>query len=213
MTARSLRGRVSATHLILVAALAAAVGLWAASHYLTPPAPPKTQAALMYPAPRAVADFDLERADGGRLGPADWHGHWTVVFFGFTHCPDVCPTTLATFKQVWAKLAERGLAERLRFDFISVDPQRDHAEQLASYVGFFSKDFVAATGSDEQLTRLTRSLGLLYAREPDGEGGYTVDHSASVVLIDPEGRLAGLFRPPFVVEPIVADLALLAGSR
>jgi protein SCO1/2 len=153
-------GRVSATYLILVAAVAAAVGLWLGSRAFAPSAP-KLAAAVMYPAPRELPDFKLQRADGAALTKADWNGRWTVAFFGYTNCPDVCPTTLATFKQVFAKLAADGSADKIRFDFISVDPERDTPEQLTKYVGYFDKDFVAATGSDEELTKVTRALGLI----------------------------------------------------
>ena len=204
-------GRVSATYLILVAAVAAAVGLWLGSRAFGPPAP-KLAAAVMYPAPRELPDFRLQRADGSALTKADWNGRWTVAFFGYTNCPDVCPTTLATFKQVFAKLQADGIADKVRFDFISVDPQRDTPDVLTKYVGYFDKDFVAATGSDEELTRITRALGLIYSREPTGNGDYAVDHSASAVLIDPAGREVGLFRPPFDAKAIAADLKTLAGA-
>jgi protein SCO1/2 len=204
-------GRVSATYLILVAAVAAAVGLWLGSRSFAPPAP-KLGAAVLYPAPREVPDFTLQRADGSALTKADWTGRWTVAFFGYTNCPDVCPTTLATFKQVFAKLRADGVADKVRFDFISVDPGRDTPEQLAKYVGYFDKEFVAATGTDEQLTRVTRALGLIYSREPTGNGDYAVDHSASAILIDPGGREVGLFRPPFDASAIAADLETLAGG-
>ena len=123
------------------------------------------------------------------------------------------PTTLATFKQTAAKLAAAGVGDRVRFDFVSVDPDRDTSERLAQYVGYFSKDFVAATGSDDALTQLTRALGLIYARVPTGNGDYSVDHSASAVIIDPSGREAGLFRPPFVAADLAADLESLARSH
>jgi protein SCO1/2 len=204
-------GRVSATHLILIAAVAAALGLWLGSRAFMP-ATPKFAAAVLYPSPRPLPDFKLARADGGVLTPADWKGYWTVAFFGYTNCPDVCPTTLATFKQAAAKIRAAGLADRVRFDFISVDPARDTPEQLAKYVGYFSKDIVAATGTDEELTKLTRALGLIYSREPTGNGDYAVDHSASAVIIDPSGREVGLFRPPLDANQIVADLTSLAGA-
>lgn len=212
MNSLRIRGRIGATFLIVMAALALAVGLWAGSRWLGP-AVPALQTAVMYPSRLVVPDFGLQRADSRALTQADLHGHWTVVFFGFTHCPDVCPVTLAAFKQVWSVLSAQGATDKVRFAFISVDPERDTPEQLARYVEFFNKDFVAATGTDDELTRLTRSLGLVYARIPDPTGGYSVDHSASAVIIDPQGRRAGLFRPPFEVGPISADLLALAGSR
>jgi protein SCO1 len=205
-------GRVSATHVILIAALAAALGLWLGNRAFAPAAAPQLKAAVLYPSPRELPDFKLARADGAALTPADWKGHWTIAFFGYTNCPDVCPTTLATFKQVWSILRAAGVAERVRFDFVSVDPARDTPERLAQYVGYFSKDFIAATGTDEELTQLTRALGLVYARVPTANGDYSVDHSASAVIIDPSGREAGLFRPPFVAAAIAADLEALSGS-
>jgi protein SCO1/2 len=205
-------GRVSANTLILIAAVAAALGLWLGSRMFAPAPTPQLAAAVLYPTPRAIPDFHLARADGGALTLADWKGRWTVAFFGYTNCPDVCPTTLATFKDVWTTLRAAGVADRLRFDFISVDPERDTPEKLSNYVGYFSRDFVAATGTDEELTSLTRALGLVYARTPTGNGDYTVDHSASAIIIDPSGREAGLFRPPFVAKTIAADLEALLGS-
>jgi protein SCO1 len=202
-------GRVSANLLIVIAAVAAALGLWLGSRIFSN-APPQLSAAVLYPAPRALPDFRLTRSDGSSLTLADWKGRWTIAFFGYTSCPDVCPTTLATFKQVWSRLARTPAADRWRFDFISVDPERDTPERLATYVGYFDKDFVAATGSDEELSRLTRALGLVYSRAPAGNGDYAVDHSASAVIIDPDGREAGLFRPPFDAAKIAADLQALA---
>lgn len=212
MTRHPLHGRASPTVLILVAALAAALGLWFGARWLDPPAPPELRSALLYPVPRALPDFQLIRSDGRPLTLGDWKGRWTIAFFGFTNCPDVCPTTLASFKQVWNRL-DPATRERVRFDFVSVDPARDTPELLARYVGYFSPDFVASTGSDEQLTRLTRALGLVYTRGTPKDGTYSVDHSASAVLVDPEGRQAGVFRPPFEAAAIAADLAALAGTR
>lgn len=208
-----MHGRVRATTIIVIAAVAAAIGLWLGGK-LTQPQLPEMQTAVLYPVPRQIPEFHLQRADGGVLDGADWTGHWTVAFFGFTNCPDICPITLGTLRQVWERVDAAGRAEHLRVDFISVDPDRDTPETLASYVGYFHPKFVAATGDDEQLTRLTRSLGLLYVRAPTGEGDYDVDHSASAVIIDPLGRQAGLFRPPFDVAAMSADLiALIDSSR
>lgn len=144
---------------------------------------------------------------------ADWQGHWTVAYFGYTNCPDVCPTTLAAFNQAWKLLDAAGSLGALRFDFISVDPARDTPEHLSKYVGFFNKDFVGATGTDGELTRLTRALGLLYSRDKSSDGNYAVDHSAAAVIIDPTGHQVGLFRPPFEATKIAADLQTLSASH
>lgn len=206
-------GRIGATPIILLAAIAVAIGFLVGSRYFAAPILPTMKTAVMYPAARAVPDFTLTRADGTTLTQADWQGRWTIAFFGFTHCPDICPNTLGVLKQVWATLDEQVKSGRLHFDFISVDPQRDTPEQLQRYVNFFSSEFGAATGTDEELTRLTRGLGLVYARVEDSDGDPTFDHSASLVIIDPAGRLVGLFRPPYAAEPIATDLAALAATR
>lgn len=213
MTVPRTRGRAPLTTLIVVAAFAAALGLWLGARHFAAPTPPALTAVVLYPAPRPLPDFKLVRADGSPLTNADWNGGYTVVFFGYTSCPDVCPTTLQTFKQAWELLKRKGLADRVRIDFISVDPQRDTPQRLGDYVHYFSPDFVAATGSDAELTKLSRALGLVYAREPDGHGGYTVDHSASAVIIDPQGRELGLFRPPLAAESLAGDLERLLGWK
>ena len=183
-------------------------GLWLSQRYFSAVPAPVLQNAVLYPAPRSVPEFHLDQANGHPLDLAFWHGNWNIVYFGYTSCPDVCPTTLAVFKQAWNELGV--LKEKARFDFISVDPQRDTPEQLAKYVAFFSPDFIAATGSDEELTKLTRALGLMYARTTDANGAVQVDHSGSAVIIDPQGRLVGMFRPPFTAAQIAADLTTLS---
>lgn len=207
-------GRVSANGIILIAALAAGLGLWFGTRAFAPagPALPALQSMMPFPHPREVPEFALVRSDHAKLTRADWTGRWTIAFFGYTNCPDVCPTTLSTFAQAWKKL-DPATRDKLRFDFISVDPARDTPEQLARYVGYFDKDFVAATGSDDVLMPLTRALGLVYSRETPVNGNYAVDHSASAVVIDPEGREIGLLRPPFDATKIAADLDTLARSR
>jgi len=212
MTLSAAASHRSFVWIILGAALAAAIGLWLGSRYFAAPAGTALTTAVLYPQPRAVPEFALQRVDGQPLTLANWKGHWNVVYFGYVSCPDVCPTTLQSFKQVWKALGERGLRDRVQIHFISVDPQRDTPEVLGKYVSFFSPDFIAATGSEEQLTALTRALGIIYSRSTNADGAIEVDHSGSAVLIDPQGRLAGLFRPPFAVPGMVDDLSALAAG-
>lgn len=212
MNTRHNSGRVLPTAVILLAAFAAGLGLWLGNQYFGR-AETTTQALTRYPNPRALADFRLERSDGKPLTAADFKGQWNLVFFGFTHCPDICPGTLGVLKQVRAALTQAGAADRVHIHFISVDPQRDKPEVLGRYAGFYDPGFIAATGSDEELTRLTRSMGQLYTRTtPDASGNYSVDHSASIVLVDPQGQLAGLFRPPLDAAAIGSDLLALTGA-
>ena len=197
--------------LILAAAFAAGGGLWLGSRMLGASAAPQLENAVLYPQARPVPEFHLSQANGKPLTLQDWRGHWTVAYFGYSSCPDVCPTTLAAFKQTWKDLQQRGLAPRVQIDFVSVDPERDTPETLGKYVAFFSPDFIAATGSDDELTRLTRALGLVYSRGKDAQGNVQVDHSGSAVILDPQARLIGMFRPPFAAKVLSADLAALIG--
>jgi protein SCO1/2 len=198
--------------LILIAALAAAAGLWLGGRLSSGASAPALDSAVLYPQPRPVREFRLDQSSGRPLTVADWQGHWNVVYFGYSSCPDVCPTTLATFKAAAKVLAERGLADRVRFDFISVDPQRDTPEKLGPYVAYFNTDFIAATGTDEQLTTLTRALGILYSRRIGSDGLVEVDHSGSAVIVDPQARVVGIFRPPLAAAALAKDLSTLIAA-
>ena len=201
--------------LIVVAAVAVSAGLWLGQRQLLAPAPDAglpVQSALLYPQPRAVPPFVLERATGGSFSQDDLQGHWTLAFFGFTHCPDICPTTLAAMKQVEDALGAGDPPIPLQMLFVSVDPDRDTAPVLARYAAFFSPDIVAATAPEERLQPMTRSLGIVYMQSALPAGGYTVDHSAQIVLIAPQGRMLGMFRPPLDAQRIAADLRLIAAA-
>jgi protein SCO1 len=212
MTDSTTYSRINATTLILLAAVVAAAGLWVGSRYFNAPAQPQLQSGLLYPRPRPITDFHLTQANGRPLTLADWRGQWTLVYFGYASCPDVCPTTLATFKSVESELKKRNLADKFRVDFISVDPDRDTPELLGKYVNFFSPNFIAATGTDAELTPLSKSLGLIYSRSKSAAGAIEVDHSSSIVIVDPLGRVVGLFRPPLEAGPIVSDMTTLLRS-
>ncbi|MFN7552970.1 MAG: SCO family protein [Pseudomonadota bacterium] len=199
--------------LIVVAAVAVSAGLWLGQRQFIAPdrsAAPAVQAALLYPVPRVIEPFALDRAPGGTFTAADFEGRWTLAFFGFTHCPDICPTTLAQLKQVEDALATPPLPDPLQLLFVSVDPARDDPATLARYAAYFSPSIIAATAPDERLQPMARGLGIVYLQTPLDGGGYTVDHSGQVVIVDPQGRLAGMFRPPLDPSRIAADLRRLA---
>ncbi len=205
---------------ILAIAIALAAGLWVGQRqFLAPasgptaiPGQPQTQAALLYPVPRQIPAFELMRADGSPFTNADLAGHWTLAFFGFTHCPDICPDTLARMAEVRKQLARRDAADAVTMLFVSVDPARDSGEVIQRYVAFFDPAIVGVTGEPAKLDVLTNALGIVHRKVELQGGGYTIDHSSQLVLLDPEGRQAGIFRPPFDPAKLAADLAMLAGS-
>lgn len=203
------------TLLILIVALATAAGLVAAEFAFRPktPAGPALQTVRLLDTPRTLPPFTLQQTDHTQLQPGELRGHWTLVFIGFTFCPDVCPTALGELAQAqkrWETLPE---TTRPRVLFVSVDPERDTLDRLGEYAHGFHKDTLAATADIPTLENFTRSLSLVFAKVPLGDGApadqYTIDHSASVVLLDPQGRMAGIIQPPLKPKAIAEDLIAL----
>jgi protein SCO1/2 len=173
--------------------------------------------------PKSLTGIDLIDQHGARLTAGTLAGRWTVLFFGFTQCPDVCPTTLARLAGVQRRLPE-GIRPNVRFMLVSVDPMRDTPERLAEYVGRFGQDFVGATAPLGQLAPLLRELGVSYAytAPPAGEHAahaghdmpaYTVTHSETLYVLDPQARLYAVFTDPKDDYALLRDLSTWAGSR
>jgi protein SCO1/2 len=199
------------SHKVLIGVVAAAaLTLGAVASYVIsrPEAPPAIDG-LLWPQSKALTAFALEDHHREAFTLDRVTGRWTLLFFGYTHCPDVCPVTLSVLKNVIARMAEADAdAELPQVVFVSVDPERDTLEHLASYVSHFNPGFLGVTGSDEKLAVLTRQLGILYLRtEPNADGDYLMDHTAAVFLIDPRGHLVALFQAPHAVERIARDVA------
>lgn len=190
--------------LALVAFVALSAGVLFA--VLNKPGSPAIEG-LLWPDPPRIPPFSLQSAQGGTLGQADLQGRWTLLFFGFTHCPDVCPTTLATLKRASVGLQDfKPFAGQGQVLFVSLDPERDSLEKLAAYVGYFDPRFRAATGDEAALDALTRPLGVIRAKVPDASGEYTLDHTASIFLIDPSLRVVGLLGLPHDATKIAATV-------
>ena len=202
---------------VLAAALAAGLGLWSAQRWLVPPPPPPLRTVTLFPATRAIGAFVLQTGQSDTLTPASLRGHWTLVYLGYTHCPDVCPTTLQMLGQAEKSWNSLPAVTRPRIVFVSVDPQRDSPAHTAEYAHYFGKDIIGATADDKTLAAFAHDLGLIYLIDKSADDkNYTVDHSASVALLDPDGRMAGLIRPapppaqPFDPDAIGADLKALS---
>ena len=145
--------------------------------------------------PRIFSDFELVDHRGELFNLDRMQGVWSIVFFGFTHCPDICPTTLATLNDTYSKLKETE-KERLQIIMISIDPERDTADKLADYVPYFNDDFIGVTGNKHLIRRLTAELNIAYNKVPLESDDYTVDHSTQLVLINPKGHYHGFFKAP-----------------
>lgn len=159
---------------------------------------------------RQIPQFTLSDVDGEPLTEAMFKERWSLVFFGFTSCPDVCPTTLSVVKGVVERLEEEG-AEPPQVVFVTVDPARDSASRMKEYVAYFNEDFVGVTGEQTALHELTKELGIVvvFTANDENPEAYTVDHTASLLLIDPERRVRAKLSAPHEIETIVADYLTL----
>lgn len=153
-------------------------------------------------------DFDLPDADGRRRTLVDFRGKVTLVFFGFTQCPDVCPTTLLEIAEVKKALGADG--ERVQGIFVTVDPERDTPEVLKAYVDNFGAGFVALRGSLEQTQEVARAFKVYFAKVPgQAAGSYTMDHTAGTYVFDAQGRVRLFTRYGSGAEALKHDLQLL----
>lgn len=206
---RTQTGRIFTVVVLALAAVAAGILVFSVLFDRTQ----ELRAAQPFPEAQPLPQFELRTAAGEALTPQDLTGRWSLLFFGFTNCPDICPDTLAVLDAAIEDLDTMGANNRPQVVFVSVDPQRDDAEALAEYVRWFDEDFVGATGDEAALKSLTEQLGIYFSLDdPDPQTGfYTVDHSASILIVDPQGRLYGRFAPPLDRQAIAADLFALAG--
>jgi protein SCO1 len=158
--------------------------------------------------PRPVAGFSVVDHTGRAFTQTDLQGKPTLVFFGFTHCPDVCPTTLAKM----AKVANSPGVPDVRVLFVSVDPERDTPQAVAKYIQAFDPEFTGVTGDPQAIEKLAASFSVAVAKVDLPGGGYTMDHSAALFLLDDRARMVAVFTPPFDVARIADDLRRAASD-
>ena len=165
----------------------------------------------LLPAPKTLPAFELVDDEGEAFTPASLKDHWTLAFFGYTYCPDICPTTLTRYTPVLNRLQDKPeVVDNTRVLFVSVDPERDTPERLKEYVEYFNPDFQGATGEPTQIAELAKALALFYqAHEPDANGNYLIDHSAAVAIIDPDAQLVGYVNAVLDPQVIASDYGRL----
>lgn len=158
--------------------------------------------------PEVLGEFTLNNAAGDAVNLSDFRGQVTLVYYGYRHCPDVCPTTLSELSNMMDTLELENKSDQVQVIMVSVDPERDTPDKLAEYVSYFHTDFIGLTGSPDQITAATVPYGIFYEKHEGGEGsGYLIDHSAGVLLFDRDGYLKEMF--PFGIkgEEIAADVS------
>jgi protein SCO1/2 len=190
-----------------IALIAMVSGFWLAKQLTTPQSPelPQILGAIVNP-PRQLAVPELVKHTGEAFTNQDLAGQWTLVFFGYTYCPDICPITM----NVLAEAKKRSPAEFPQVIFVSVDPDRDTVELLGDYVEYFDPAFIGVTGDEKMIQALTLQTSVLYMKVPGASGkenDYLVDHSSSVLLINPAGQLAAFLKAPHTPSGIVDSVA------
>jgi len=171
------------------------------------PEPPKLSQGTLLPSAKPVTDFQLTDHRGQPFTLKNLKHNWTFAFFGYTHCPDVCPTSMAMLAQVQGNLEKQdGLDKLPQVVFVSVDPERDTAALLSEFVPYFHADFIGASGDAQNTLNLTRQLGILYGKtEGSAADNYLVDHSAAIILLDPDGAFRAVFGVPHDPTLIASD--------
>jgi len=194
--------------ILAVGLLAMLVGAWLGARMLAEP--PLDSAALhgtYLEGGRTITDFQLIDHHGELFTREQLQEQWTLLFFGFTHCPDICPMTLLQLGQVQDKLHEAGLGTVPKGVFVTVDPERDTPDRLAAYVTGFHEDFVGVTGALDEIDVLARNLGIAHKRHGNSDDqDYMVDHGSAVLLVNPAGDLQALWQFPHRAEQIAADM-------
>lgn len=194
---------------LFLVAVGFAAGLWPGDRR------PPTAATEGAPSDEFGGAFSLIDQEGMRRTDADFRGKYMLIFFGYTYCPDVCPTTLAVEAEALEKIGPR--AARIVPIFITVDPKRDTPEKLKQYLSAFDAEppssrpnFVGLTGTDEEIAQAAAAYEVYYRAHLDGRSqtGYSVDHTGNAYLMNPEGKFVAYYSPGITPDELAADLEL-----
>jgi protein SCO1 len=164
---------------------------------------------------RELKDFSLIDSHGRAFGPANLRGHWSLMFFGYTNCPDFCPTTLTTLAAMQKRLRAAKAPVLPQVIFVSVDAKRDTPAQLAKYVPYFDPGFIGLTAADQpSIEAIAKNLGVAVVIQPAAaDGNYTVDHSGAIFVLSPDGRISAILTGPFSVAALQGDFQRIVDAR
>ena len=206
--------RIQKTVFILVALVALVIGLTVSkvlnSEQQLDTAELLDAGIVMLPQGRDVPNVTLTNQDGEPVSMAQLEGRWSLLFFGYTFCPDICPATLAELRQLRGKLPE-AVNQRLQPILVTVDPERDTPEQLKSYLDYFGAGFIGLTGPLDDIQTLANGVGVPFIPADTSKENYTVDHGGNLALIGPDGRLQGFIRGPLRTEKLAEQLPVVIG--
>ncbi len=163
---------------------------------------------VLLPQSRSLPALSLLDQDGQAVAVDQLTGQWSLLFFGYTFCPDICPATLAQLRQLQGQLPAQTLA-KLRIVLVTVDPGRDTPEQLKKYLDYFDAGFIGWTGEQATIQKLANSVSIPFIPADTSKENYTVDHSGNLVLIGPDGKQHGFIRAPINNDKLAAQLPRL----
>ncbi|UVJ44103.1 SCO family protein [Pseudomonas sp. LS1212] len=201
--------RTQKTVFILVALVAVILGLTVNKVLNDQRQPTSTElidaGIILLPQSRTVPSLEMTDQNGQPVAVDQLKGKWSLLFFGYTFCPDICPTTLAQLRQVKSELPKEAV-DKLQVILVSVDPNRDTPAQLKQYLGYFDADFRGLTGSVETLQKLANAVSIPFIPADTSKPNYTVDHSGNLAVIGPDGKQRGFIRAPFNNQKLIAQL-------
>ncbi|KTB73572.1 copper-binding protein [Pseudomonas sp. ICMP 3272] len=196
---------------VFIAAAIVALVLGLILSQLLPGSGSEDQAALndagivLLPKSRPLPALSMSDQNGATVALDDLKGKWTLMFFGYTFCPDICPTTLAQIKQIRTELPEK-VVERMRVVLVSVDPDRDTPQQLKQYLGYFDKQYIGLTAPVADIQTLANAVSIPFIPADTSKANYFVDHSGNLALIGPDGTQRGFIRAPLNNQKLVKQL-------
>ena len=199
--------------LTLSALIAATSGIWLGQIFTDNTdisIKPATIQGAIYPNAKVIKNFELIDQLSNKVTKSGFFGHWSLIFVGYTHCPDICPTTLAVMDQVDEFMSQQQI-QPPNIVFLSIDPERDTPQKLKSYVSYFNKKFIALTGSLSEITKVTQQLNAVFRKAPGMSGeisekDYLMDHSSALMLINPDGNLQSILTAPHTPANIIESI-------
>jgi protein SCO1/2 len=199
------------TIIFLLAFIALTVGLYVKSVMTASHLDTSKLNATLLDEPRAVSPFQLIDHQGQAFTRERFSGRWNLVFFGFAHCPEMCPTAMNEIAKTFTLLEAEQVKQYPQVVFISIDPERDTPAVLKNYLSQFNPAFIGVTGKKDQIEALTKELGIVYLKTQMAEGSkeYDINHSGTIVLFNPAGKIAGFMSLPHKATQIAADYKLI----
>jgi len=169
-----------------------------------------TQATVLKP-PKTLVNFTLQDTNGNTFTQDSLLGHWTLMFFGYADCPDICPTTLGIVSGLWRSYPTQMPHPKAHFVFVTLNPSQDTPAVIKKFLAGFNSDFIGVTGSETEINNLSKSANIFSWTDPklSAAGKKVIDHSATLLLFNPEGQLHALFSPPYDIETLKNDLQII----